>query len=263
MENFIKSANDGFLRTYEENWISNNKRSIFSSDNPSLSFFASMVYGFAKHLPYSMDIEQPEYVPADFFNMEPLDVETNNWFRYDDKRTFFNAMINWNDTFRSGMFLQMCVLFQKMLIGQFTHDYELKEADYVNWGIDEMTGDKNYNRKFFETLKSLPMYYQKVNSASTNEERRLLLNEVYAELVKNINSWKFATRVKDANGVHESPPVCPTRLEESVYLLFCWSRVSFTDGISSVIEAIKKEQLKKYKKNKPIGIESSNPSKKR
>lgn len=47
-----------------------------------------MVYSFARHLPYSMDIEQPEYVPADFLNMIPHDVEENNWFKYDDRRTF-------------------------------------------------------------------------------------------------------------------------------------------------------------------------------
>ena len=32
----------------------------FSRKNPSLSLHISMVYGFAKHLPYSMDINQEE-----------------------------------------------------------------------------------------------------------------------------------------------------------------------------------------------------------
>ena len=39
--------------------------------NPSLTLHGSMVCGFANHLPYSMDIEQPEYVPGDFLNIEP------------------------------------------------------------------------------------------------------------------------------------------------------------------------------------------------
>ena len=75
-----------------------------------------MVYGFAHKLPFSMDIEQLKYMPADFLNMELFDVDANNWFKYDDRRTFFNAMVNWGDTFKTGMMLQMCSFFSKDVV---------------------------------------------------------------------------------------------------------------------------------------------------
>ena len=80
------STKDESLKMYEKDWVGK------GLSNPSLTFYTSMVYGFAKHLPYSMDIEQPEYVPADFYNMEPSDVETNSYFKWNDRRTFFKSI---------------------------------------------------------------------------------------------------------------------------------------------------------------------------
>jgi len=69
------------------NWIERISKDSYVSDsykNPTLSLYTSMVYGFANHFPYSMDIEQPEYVPADFFNMIPNDVmpKPKDYFRF-------------------------------------------------------------------------------------------------------------------------------------------------------------------------------------
>ena len=64
-----------------------------------------MVYGFAKHLPYSMDIGQPEYVPSDFLDTVPKDADFNNYFKYDDSKTLFRSMISFHETFESGIIL--------------------------------------------------------------------------------------------------------------------------------------------------------------
>ena len=259
MLDLISFTKDDSLKEYEGDWIEKRKKDDYGPKNLSLTFYTSMVYGFAKHLPYSMDIEQPEYVPADFYNMEPLDVETNGFFKWEDRRTFFNSMVRWGDTFRTGMLLQMCVIFQKMLLGQFPHDFELKASDFEDWGIDEMTSDKDYNRKFFETLKSLPRYYQMVVNAPTNEERRKCLDNVYVEIMQRISARYGGFRKTDADGkiIVDSPGTIPIRPADDVSMRVYWDQATFYDGISSVIEAIKEEQLKIYKKNKPKGIEPS------
>lgn len=263
MENLIIWTKDESLKKYEEDWINEYKTTRYSSRNPSLTFYTSMVFGFAKHLPYSMDIEQPEYVPADFYNMEPFDVDTNNYFKWDDRRTFFNSMVNWGDTFRTGMLLQMCTIFQKMLLGQFPNDFELKDSDFEDWGIDAMTKDIDYNRKFFETLKALPKYYQMVVNAPTNVERRKCLDEMYEEIMQRISARYGGFRESDANGniIKDFPGTIPIRPAEDVKMKVYWEQVTYYDGIDSVIKAIKEEQLKNYMKNQPIGIDSSKSSK--
>ena len=135
MGNIIVCTKDSSLQVYEDEWLKNEKDSFYSTENLSLIFYTSMVYGFAKHLPYSLDIEQPEYVPADFYNMEPLDVDINDWFKWDDRRTFFNAMVNGSETFRTGMLLQMCAIFQKMLLGQFPVNGKIKCRNSVNYFV--------------------------------------------------------------------------------------------------------------------------------
>ena len=149
MKNLINTNYDTDLHIYERDWIEKNSKNNMYK-NPSVSLYTSMVYSFAKHLPYSMDIEQPEYVPADFLNMMPLDIETNNWFKWEDRRTFFNAMIRWSDTFKTGILLQICNIFQKMILGKFPADFELEEKEYTDLGIDMLTKNEEYNRNFFD-----------------------------------------------------------------------------------------------------------------
>ena len=146
--------------------------------NPSLTLFGSMLYDFAYKLPYSMDIEQEEYVPGDFLNLEPYDVDENRWFKFSDRRTLFNAMEH-TDARRSGILLQVCFIFQQMLLGKVT-PYELSDSDYERTRISKR--DEEYNRNFFTVMKKLPEYYLKVISANTNEERRKILDEVYDEM---------------------------------------------------------------------------------
>ena len=256
MDNLIVKQYDKELQSYEYNWMDSIIGGSYSREdfsNPSLSFYTSMVYGFANNLPYSMDIEQPEYVPADFLNMEPFDVEENNWFKWEDRRTYFNAMVRWGDTFKTGMMLQMCSLFQKMLLGQFPTHFELKEEDYVGWGIEAMTKNKEYNRCFFETLKSLPSYYERVTSASNNDERRKVLEEIYAEIVYRIAERYGGLKETGADGevIREVKGTLPIRPAKDIEMLVYWDRIDYFDGIPDVIASIKEEQLKKYIGNKP------------
>lgn len=149
-------------------------------DNPSLSFISSMVYGFAGHLPYSMDIEQEEFVPGDFLNLEPHDVEENPWFKYSDRRTYFNSMVNWGDTFKSGILLQVCYIFQQMLLGNISPNVSFTQQDFEKQGFAKFTPYIEYNKRFFYIIRLLPKYYVKVVSSKDNEERRKNLEEVYS-----------------------------------------------------------------------------------
>lgn len=158
----------------------------FSRKNPSLSLHISMVYGFAKHLPYSMDINQEEYVPGDFLNLEPYDVNENSWFNYPDRRTIYNAMVHWGDTFKSGVLLQVCFIFQQMIIGNIPADYKVRDEDYELLGISHLTNNEEYNRSFFEILLMLPTFYQNVISTSNNDERRQKLDEMYESICEKI-----------------------------------------------------------------------------
>jgi len=259
MDHIIVQSYDTSLQTYGFSWIKEitenpNKRDYYR--NPTASLYTSMVYGFAKHLPYSMDIEQPEYVPADFLNMVPADVEENDWFKWEDRRTFFNSMIRWGDTFKSGMILQMCSIFQKMILGEFPADFELCEENYSGWGIDSMTKDQEYNRCFFETLKTLPSYYQKVVTASNRDERRSALDQMYADIIQKIAARFGGFQETDTNGnvIREQKGTIPIVPYRDVEMRVYWDQITFHDGIPQIIEAIKKEQLQKYVDRQSLGL---------
>lgn len=259
MESLILKTYDSSLKSYARNWIEelqNNTSMRGCYRNPTLSLYTSMVYGFAHHLPYSMDIEQPEYVPADFLNIIPDDIEENRWFNRDDRETYFTAMIHWGDTFKSGMLLQICNIFQKMILGQFPTDFILTEENYIDWKIDIMTSDQEYNRCFFETLKALPEWYHKLVSAGNNEDRRSILDAMYADIMSKISARYGSFRETDTEGniIRKSKGSVSIRPSNDISMLVYWDNVKFYDGIPSIIEAIKKEQLEKYNKSKPSSL---------
>lgn len=255
MSDLISKTFDFSLRKYELNWIEATSKNARLRDiyrNPTLSLYTSMVYGFSNHLPYSMDIEQEEYVPADFLNMIPNDGEENSWFKWEDRITFFNSMVNWGDTFKSAILLQICNIFQKMILGQFPNDYVLTEENYTTWGIDKMTDNREYNRCFFEILKSLPSWYSRLISSSDNQERRSILESLYASMTNRISAYYGSLKETgiDGNVVRENKGSTPIRPSDDVAMLVHWENITFHDGISDIIEAIKKEQLENYNKTK-------------
>lgn len=253
MKNLIIQNQDNFLKKHEEIWtnLANNKNEY---TNPTAYFYTSMVYGFANHLPYSMDIEQIEYVPADFLNMEPIDVDANKWFKSENRRTFFNSLVSWNDTFKTGMLLQICNIFQKMLLKKFPTDFKLSEEDYFELEINLITSDEKYNRSFFEILKLLPSYYKKVNESSNNDERRAALDEMYNDIMNKISARLGNFKKTNMNGYVEkrSKGLVPIRPSNDIKMLVYWDNIEFEDGIDSVINSIKEEQLKSYYKQKEL-----------
>lgn len=265
MENLIVKTYDSSVQGYAQNWIEElqkNERLKGYYKNPTLSLYTSMVYGFANKLPYSMDIEQPEYVPADFLNMVPDDALENDWFKWEDRRTYFKAMTSWGDTFKSGMLLQMCNIFQKMILGQFPTDFALTEENYKNWGIDTMTNDQEYNKCFFETLKSLPDWHKKLLSSVDNDERRNVLDMMYTDIMGKIAARYDSFKEVDTNGntITEYSGNIPIDPDNDVSMFAYFGNVKFHNGIPDVIEAIKGEQIEMYEKSKSGLLEESNQS---
>ena len=210
-------------------------------------FIFSMVYDFAKNLPYSMDIQQEEYVPADFLNMTPYDFANDRFFKWEDSRTVYTAMTSWGDTFKSGIVLQMCAVFQKMLSRQFPNDYVLEDDDFYLWGIDNITSDKDYNKRFFETLKSLPDYYKRVESAKSVEERRKALDQIYAEMQNGIVNKIGGFRETDGEGnvVREYKPTIVCRPISDLKMLYYFRNIEYLDEIPKLKETIRKQDLKR------------------
>ena len=252
MNNLMTRLNNESLSLFDDKWFEIAKKKHNLDRNPSLTLYSSMVYGFAKHLPYSMDIEQPEYVPADFLDTVPKDADFNNYFKYDDSRTFFRSMISFHETFESGIILQICFIFQKMILGEFPRYFELKDSDFVDWGIDKMTSNQKYNKKFFMILKTLPAYYQKVVNAPSNEERRKQLEEMYNRITFDIaRLWGGPNNIEYTP---EHPPATIAPHLDVVLKVANWG-ITYYDGIPEIVESIRNEQLKKYHQSPPEGIE--------
>ena len=156
-----------------------------------------MAYKFSKKLPYSMDYKDEDYIPGDFLNFASTS-KNNSIFKYHDN--LYSKMVSWSDTFKSGILIQICLIFQKMLLEEFPNDYELKEEDYYNWGINNMTNQEDYNRCFFEILKDLPEYYKRVNNTSNQEERRQVLDEIYKILKDKVGNKVGGYRKTESYG---------------------------------------------------------------
>lgn len=110
MERLIKKEKD--LLIYEKVQLYSKTKGISEE-----KIICSLAYKFAKNLPFSMDIAQEEYAPAEFINVKPYDAEDSRFFKYND--SVYSAMVSWRDTFKSGVLLQICAIFQKMLSMNF------------------------------------------------------------------------------------------------------------------------------------------------
>ena len=254
MDKLIKQVSGSPLQEYEILWRSSleaNRSKKERYRNPSLSFYTSMVYGFANHLPFSMDIMQPEYVPGDFFNMEPSDVEDNDWFKWDDRRTYFNAMTHWGDSLKSGMILEICFIFQKMLLGQIPPSFELPDEQFTTLGFDKMTSNMDYNQAFFETLKRLPKYYLLVSNTNNNEERRkaleVIFNDMMTKLCARAGGMTTETMLdEEISLITEVPGRVPIHPCRDVEMMVHWEGTIFHDGIDEVTKDVKQKQLLAY-----------------
>lgn len=154
----------------------------------------AMIYDFAKKLPYSMDPNEVNFVPGDFLNFKPVNSK-HNIFKFSNN--LYSKMVSWGDSLKSGVLLEVCFIFQKMLMGEFPNDYQLQEEDYYNMGINNMTNSDEYSRKLFEVIRKLPDYYKKVILSETVEERRNNLERVYSAMKGEIGNKVGGMRKTD------------------------------------------------------------------
>lgn len=174
----------------------------------------SIVYEFAVNLPYSMDYFDEKYVAGDFLNIG-VPNSKNSIFKYYD--SIYEKMIDWGDSLKSGVLLQACLIFQKMLMNQFPNNYVLSEDDYYNLGINNMTSSEKYNHDLFEILKELPQYYKKVNLANNQEDIRKVLEEVYNSMQNRIGQKVGGYRKSEKIGVVEITQHHPATINWSLY----------------------------------------------
>lgn len=145
----------------------------------------SMVYKFAKNLPYSMDYCDDNFILGDFINYTP---SNSNKYLFKDYGNVYNKMINWGDILVSGIQLQVCNIFQKILLSNLPDNYSLSEEDYYNYGFDKLTSMEYYNKTIFNFLRMLPYYCTLVNSSDNTDERRKKLDEVYGYIWQVTNN---------------------------------------------------------------------------
>lgn len=157
---------------------------ILESGKKEDNVICSMVYKFAKNLPYSMDYQDENFILGEFINLIP---NHSDKYLFKDYGNIYNKMINWGDTLVSGIQLQVCNIFQKLLMTNIPENYILAEEDFYNYGFDRLTSMEYYNKSIFNLLKKLPEYCNFVNSAETTEERRSKLEEVYGYICQVTN----------------------------------------------------------------------------
>jgi len=149
---------------------------ILQNEKREDDIICSMVYKFAKNLPYSMDYLDEKFILGDFINYIP---NSSNKYLFKDYGNIYSKMINWNDTLVSAIQLQVCNVFQKMLLSNISGSYILSDNDYYNYGFDRLTSMEYYNKSIFNLLRRLPEYVKMVNSYDCTEDRRKKLEEVY------------------------------------------------------------------------------------
>ncbi len=165
-------------------------RNMLSESGKAEEMICRMVYEFASKLPYSMDYMDPYFVPGDFLNLRP---ENPKKYIFIDHGNLYNKLVSWGDTIVNGVKLQVCTIFQKMLMTEDTDRYQLEEIDFYTYGFDKLTGMDIYNKNIFNLLVGLPKFCVLVRNAQTPEERRKVLEQVY-EVIDRVASYVEYTK---------------------------------------------------------------------
>lgn len=199
----------------------------------------SLVYDFAKKLPYSMDYMDSDFVPGIFLNIAPLNPKT---YIYKYNSSLYDKMINWGDTLKSGILLQVCFIFQTMLMQQIPSNYQLSDDDYYNLGINNMTSDEEYNCYLFEMLKLLPEYCARVNSNESADDRRKVLDEVYAIMFQRVGQkvggFRRTSVKDDVISVQDYKPTIGLFPHRDLDMLYYFNNVRFGFGIERLVKKI-------------------------
>ena len=165
-------------------------RNMLSESGKEEEMICRMVYEFASKLPYSMDYMDPDFVPGDFLNMRPENPKKSIFV---DHGNLYNKLVRLSDTIVNGVKLQVCTIFQKMLMTEDTDRYQLEEIDFYTYGFDKLTGMDIYNKNIFNLLVGLPKFCVLVRNAQTPEERREVLKQVY-EVIDRVASYVEYTK---------------------------------------------------------------------
>lgn len=223
----------------------------------------SIVYEFASKLPYSMDYIDKDFVPGLFLNVSPMN--PSKWI-FKEYNSLYQKMITWSDTRKSGILLQICVIFQAMLIGQFSNNYQLTEEDFHNLGINQMTSDDEYNRFLFETLEMLPEYCMKLNSTKTTDERRKMLDDIYTTILDRVGQkiGGFRKTSIDGNIISVQEHKATIRLfpHRDLEMLYYFEGIRFGYDVGNLINNInQKIHLGTNQSNKNMYLETENRNK--
>lgn len=163
-------------------------------------------------------------------------------------------MINWGDTKKSGILLQICNVFQAMLIGQFPRNYQLTAESFHNLGIDQMTSDNEYNQFLFETINLLPQYCIEVNSAKTLDERRKTLDDIYMVILdrvgQKIGDFRRTSIAGDIISIQEHKATIRLFPHRDLDMLYYFEGIRFDFDVRNLVDNINKKIA--------IGINQSN-----
>lgn len=216
----------------------------FSIDNgiSDDEVICSIVYEFAKNLPYSIDYKDSKFVPGIFLNMSPVHPKSYI-FKYNS--SLYNRMLGWGDTIKSGILLQLCFVFQTMLMNKIQNNYHLDEDDYYNLGINNMTSNKEYNLYLFDLLKSLPEYCTRLNSTESTEDRRKILDEVYDIMLQRVGQkvggFKKTSVSSDVITVQEHKASICWKPHRDLEMLYYFEHIDYGYDCEDLLDNINKK----------------------
>lgn len=239
------------------NNTNNNKKSlIYINDNEILSelkqieernkkivdeVICSIVYNFARNLPYSIDYMDENFVPGFFLNVCPINPTK---YLFKKHGSLYYQMINWGDTLKSGILLQICSIFQNMLMGNFQNDYQVFEESFL-------PDDEEYKRNLLETLQMLPQYCIKINSIENLEERRKMLADVYSKILDKVGQKLDSYRKKEISvddimvTVHDDKGTVTCYPYRDLEMLYYFEGIKYGFDGEELIEKINKKILQK------------------
>lgn len=223
-----------------------NKLKTFEEENKISEdeIICSLVYEFAKKLPYSIDYMDKDFVPGLFLNVAPIN--PTKWI-FKDYNSLYEKMVNWQDTKKSGTLLQVCNIFQAMLMGQIPGNYQLTEEDFHNLGINQATNNEEYNRFLFETLQMLPQYCMRLNSMNSTEERRKMLDGIYLLMTdrigQKIGGYKKTSIDSDIISTEEHKATVGLLPHKDLDMLYYFENINLSPNIRTLIDSINQKNV--------------------
>ena len=219
----------------------------------------SIVYEFARKLPYSIDYKDNDFVHGIFLNVAPVNPSK---LVFKDYGNLYNIMFKWNDTKKSAILLKVCSIFQAMLMGYISDDYQLKEEDFLKLGIDQITNNEEYNYLLFEALQMLSQYCIKLNSIDNSEERRKLLDEIFMIILdkvgQKIGGFRKTSTEDNVITINEHKATIKLLPHKDLAMLYYFENINLNSNVGDLINNINKKFIKETNlSNENISLESN------